>query len=867
MNRLQLKTNANLMYRLIKISKNWQAPLNISLIYIGIGVIWILFSDWAIDVISADAAMYHRLQMFKGFFYVIITGALLFVMIYEQIKKQNYYIELLRDQNKLLNFVMRSQVGINILVIEKNERIIFASGNEQIIENESINDLAGKTISQWLEHTQLLSEFQTIIKNIYQLGDYTIDIELNNQWYKIHGEILKLDEQQQQVVTIQITNVTDHKSLIELNKLLKNQIDHLNIQQSHTLEQLQSSIQKHQTIFNGLYNGVIIHELDANGRLDRIAEVNLAATLLFNVETSELINRGIERFVIFESDNQRSLIADNNFLKNNRISITTRIIPGGFGETKDIEILMHLIVMGGKNHVIGIYRDLTDHMTDLKVLKKAYADIDSMMGLINEGLMIISPKRNCLFWNNALANMFYLGNSTVQKINCVEMFKQCDYIDITPYIDRALEGEVTVIPTRKITFKTSSKWVSAKFYPVTDFNGIISSVMCLFEDVSEIKQMENNVLDMQKKMDEMNLMKSKFLSNLSHEIRTPMNGIIGFIELLAQEQHSSIQQNYIDLIKQSSEQMMALLNSLIDISRLESGQEFVSNKWFSPESIIMQINEYIQLKLIESGKENIQIKLITDDLPNEIQILSDPEKLTKALVHIADNAVKFTSRGTIKLGVRYVENKEIEFLISDTGMGIDEKNYKAIFLPFITFKDSNHSVYDGIGLGLTISKGLIDLLNGNIDIEPVFPHGSSFYITIPLNATDLTEHNTTLKLTNTLIRKMLVVQYGFESTHALRDILKPYNVNVIQAYDGIGAIEMYYENRDIDIVLCDIRLSDMTGEEVLKSILRINKSAKVIAQTAYFIADEKKKCIEAGFADYLVKPIDKAALLSVINLI
>ena len=854
------------MYRPMNSSKNWQAPLNISLIYFGLGVLWILFSDWVISIISLNNAMYQQLQMFKGLFYVFITGGILYVMIYNQIKKRNYYIELLRDQNQLLNFVMRSQVGINILVIEKNERIIFASGNEQIIDDESVNDLAGKTLSQWLTHTHLLPEFQSIIKNIYQLGVYKIDIEINNHWYNIHGEILTINEQQQQVVTIQMTNVTDHKSLIELNALLKNKIDSLELQQSHTFEQLQISQQRHQTIFNGLYNGVIVYELDENGRINHIVEVNLAATLLFNVETSDLINRGIERFLVFDSESQRTLIADNNFLKNNRISFTTRIIPGGVGEVKNIDIMMHLIIMGGKNYAIGIYRDLTDHMADLKVLKKAYADIDSMMGYIDEGIMLISPKRNCLFWNKALANMFFLGNSSVQKINCIEMFKQCDYIDITPYVDRALEGEVTVIPTRKISFKASSKWISAKFHPVTDFNGIISSVMCLFQDVSEVKQMEINLLNMQQKTEEINLMKSKFLSNLSHEIRTPMNGIIGFIELLAQEQHSPIQQNYLELIKQSSEQMMLLLNALIDISRIESGQELISNKWVSPQSIMMHINEYTQSLLVETGKQNIQIKFVADNLPNDLQILSDGDKLMKALELIADNAVKFTARGTISLSVRYVENKEVEFMISDTGMGIDEKNFKAIFLPFITFRDSNHSVYDGIGLGLTISKGLVDLLNGTIDVEPVYPHGASFYVTIPISASDNMEFNTPSRLTISAIHKILVVQYGFESTNALRDILAPYNINVIQAYDGIGAIEMYYEHHDIDLVICDVRLSDMTGIEVLKAIMRINKSATVIAQSSYFVADEKKKCIEAGFAEYLVKPIDKTALLSVIKI-
>ncbi len=219
-----------------------------------------------------------------------------------------------------------------------------------------------------------------------------------------------------------------------------------------------------------------------------------------------------------------------------------------------------------------------------------------------------------------------------------------------------------------------------------------------------------------------------------------------------------------------------------------------------------------------------------------------------------------------KSDISQLENKEVEFMISDTGMGIDEKNFKAIFLPFITFKDSNHSVYDGIGLGLTISKGLVDLLNGTIDVGPVYPHGASFYVTIPISASDNMESNTPSRLTISAIHKILVVQYGFESTNALRDILAPYNINVIQAYDGIGAIEMYYEHHDIDLVICDVRLSDMTGIEVLKAIMRINKSATVIAQSSYFVADEKKKCIEAGFAEYLVKPIDKTALLSVIKI-
>ncbi len=353
---------------------------------------------------------------------------------------------------------------------------------------------------------------------------------------------------------------------------------------------------------------------------------------------------------------------------------------------------------------------------------------------------------------------------------------------------------------------------------------------------------------------------------MSHEIRTPMNAIIGFTQLFHRNDLSlEKRKQYIDFIRKSSESLTKVIDDIIDMSRIEAGELSLIKKQFRLVPLLEEIETIVNLELMMADKKHIQIILSYDKHCSELILHNDSHRLKQVLINLLLNAVKFNEKGSINFGFNIYSENEIIFFVKDTGIGIDKNQKNDIFERFVkSDTDGINNAYRGAGLGLAISKNLVNLMKGRIWYESEPGKGAAFYFTAPLAVTIInTNYNERpdkatkeFNSMNDWSGKTILVAEDEESNFLLiHEILSPANVNILHARNGIEALEIYQEQKNIDVVLMDIKMPLMDGFEASEAIKEINPSQIIIAQTAFALKDERERLMNAGFDNYIAKPI------------
>ena len=412
---------------------------------------------------------------------------------------------------------------------------------------------------------------------------------------------------------------------------------------------------------------------------------------------------------------------------------------------------------------------------------------------------------------------------------------------------------------------------------------------------SKVEERTKELLLEKLRAEESDKLKTAFLTNMSHEIRTPMNGILGFAELLKiPDLAGELQLEYIDVIKKSSDRMLNIINDIVDISSIEAGLVNVS---LTETDINAQSGYVYDFFKPEANEKGIILSVHKGLQGNAAIVLTDEEKLFAILTNLVKNALKFSESGTIEFGYELkpvlqangtetmqssgttdinslssdVIQQELVFYVKDTGIGIPVDRQQAIFDRFVQADIADSRAFQGAGLGLSISKAFVEMLDGKIWVESEEDKGSSFYFTLPY--TPVSNEETALPNAVQInqvekeVRKLAILVVEDDDTSALLVglILKDFGREILKATSGKSAVEICRNNPNLDLILMDVKMPDLNGYEATRQIRKFNKDVVIIAQTAYAMIREKEQALEAGCNDYISKPIGVEELKGMIK--
>lgn len=397
-------------------------------------------------------------------------------------------------------------------------------------------------------------------------------------------------------------------------------------------------------------------------------------------------------------------------------------------------------------------------------------------------------------------------------------------------------------------------------------------VIAVSRDITEQKNWEAELIAAREKAEESDRLKSAFLANMSHEIRTPMNGILGFAQLLKNPKLSADEaREYLDVIEKSGQRMLDIINNLINISKIESGEVQVN-------LCLCNVNEQLLYALNffkpDADEKGLKFYLETQLSDEEATVTTDPLKLQVILSNLIKNAIKYCDRGSVAFGCKLAEGS-LEFYVRDTGIGISPTSIEKVFDRFVQVNASYSGKYEGAGLGLAIAKSYVELLDGRIWVESEVEKGSTFHFTIPARPTacqsqpfynglsqdkkNSTSQPSTKKL------KILIAEDDAPSGILLRNQLKEIAGEILSARNGADAVNLFLSNPDTDLILMDIKMPEMDGYEATKKIREMSSNVVIIAETAYAMANDREKALSVGCNDYISKPISRDKLLELVK--
>lgn len=375
--------------------------------------------------------------------------------------------------------------------------------------------------------------------------------------------------------------------------------------------------------------------------------------------------------------------------------------------------------------------------------------------------------------------------------------------------------------------------------------------------------------DSERKIKEASLMKEQFMANMSHEIRTPMNAIIGFTNILKRTELKPEQRQYVQNIHSAGENLLALINDILDLSKIESGMMQLEDTNFSLRSLVSSVSAMFHEKIQEKG---LKYEAVTDDNVPDI-LCGDAVRLTQILVNLLGNAVKFTENGEINFSCHLLHSGEhrveIQIIIKDTGIGIAKEKQARIFERFQQAETETTRKFGGTGLGLSIVRQLVELQGGSINLKSEPGKGSEFSIKLPFKLPDeekmlseaLASENHAISVNDV---KILIAEDNVMNQQLIKHLMKNWGMSFVLVNNGAEAVAKI-KGEEFSVILMDIQMPEMDGYTATGIIRNELKSEiPIIAMTAHAMTGEKERCLQLGMNDYISKPLKETVLYNII---
>jgi len=623
------------------------------------------------------------------------------------------------------------------------------------------------------------------------------------------------------------------------------------------------SEKKYRAIFENSHDLISIHPITENG-FQGFPEVNSQV-----VRTMGFTKEEFKKLKIFDivpkEEHPKMQKAIDEIFKHGKYSLETFHTTKS-GKTIPVEITGYISEVESEKFLTVVTRSLEEQKKAEQAIIESKNYFQALIEKSTDIISILDKNGFLKYKSPSHAKVLGYGEEELIGVNYFELIHPEDCEPFQKQISKLLKKQGGI---EKLNFRYKRKNGSWRFMEGTANNLLdiqsIEGIVLNYRDVTERMKSEEELVKAKEKAEENERLKSAFLANMSHEIRTPMNGIVGFLDIL---QDPDITDNdragYIKLVKQSGNRLMNTINDIIEISKIEANQLSLN---YSHQNVKKLLQEHFNFFAPETKEKGLGFRF-SAEISEDLTILTDKSKLDSILTNLIKNAIKFTSEGEIIIECKTRKN-QLEIVVKDTGKGIPKEKIETIFNRFEQGDASFSRGYEGSGLGLSISLEYAKMLGGEIRVESEEGKGSIFCFIIDYQeqtAKSDVKEQPKPKSINPGDNKLILVAEDDETSFKLVEILlKKENYKVIQAENGLEAVEMCKKNPDIDMVLMDLKMPVLDGYEATRKIREFNSELPIVAQTAYALAGDEQKALEAGCNEYVVKPILKADLFSKIQ--
>lgn len=641
----------------------------------------------------------------------------------------------------------------------------------------------------------------------------------------------------------------------------------------------------------GIYAKVLLHSQEmkeveeSRARLNR--ERNLLLTIINNIpvhviardEDQNVILNNSKNFEInkydgnkedldilsfFENDNVEGVDSRLSDFTNKELSLETN---SGAKQWGLFSLLPLIDIEGHRFGQIGLGVDITAQKTKEQEVQKQKEQYWNIISKANFGIFELNSREEIVFFNKHFQEMSGYGSDELKGRNFNTLLKPRH----NPLLSDKLAGEWSLDggDSQEILVRTKDdnpQWWLLSRSALSSDNENGQGSICLCANISNQKLMDAELKFALKKSQDSSNSKALFLANMSHEIRTPLNGIIGAIRVLESASIDKRFQPYFDTLSKASTHLLSLINNVLDITKIESEELLLNNRDFK----LVEVLESLESILKPEANEK-QIDLSINLALGMPEILNgDPTRLRQILLNISGNAVKFTEKGSVQIHCSYDKLHEVlKISIVDTGVGMEDSYSGKIFQKFQQENDSNSRKNGGSGLGLYISKRLLDIMGGHVQVKSKKQEGTRFDLQIPMKIgkTDVvTKSDVLYSLKNLGKKRILLVEDNKMNRLVALHTLKKINAEVFIAENGQEALDfLAMKAEQIDIILMDIQMPVLDGKEATKIIRQeLKLDLPVVALSAHAIKSEIEECKKIGFNDYLTKPFEEKDLFRVV---
>jgi PAS domain S-box-containing protein len=441
---------------------------------------------------------------------------------------------------------------------------------------------------------------------------------------------------------------------------------------------------------------------------------------------------------------------------------------------------------------------------------------------------------------------------------------------------RQLQGELVESEYRIRTPDGKEKWICDRAFPIRNPSGQVIRLVGIAEEITERKRYEAELISAREGAEAANQTKSRFLANMSHEIRTPMNGVIGMVQLLLESHLTPEQRRYATVAQESGRTLVALIDDVLDLSKIEAGRMTLEKVIFDVHNIVDGV---VQLSRVQANAKGLRVQSrISAQIPRLLH--GDPHRLRQVLTNLLSNATKFTERGEVTLEAELADKSDgtatIRFSIGDTGIGIRSDQIAGLFSPFTQADTSTTRKYGGTGLGLAICKHLVEMMSGSIGVNSREGQGSTFWFTAVFVLASSEQQHPTNEVEGTLpgirngttysgqVGRILVAEDNATNREVVLAQLRRLGHNPTAVANGVEAVAAVAHG-GYDLVLMDCEMPVMDGFEATR-LIRCSMGGKVpiVAVTANAAPADRNRCLHEGMNDYLAKPIELGHLAEVL---